>query len=113
MQELAWNMNQGGLLTLTRLSVNHSTTVSRVETETTSTHTRTASPCVSGEVCMETRILILVIFFWRITLPMFVCFAASVPCRPLACDLQCPFGFKQGEDGCPVCQCEDPCEVNL
>ena len=42
-----------------------------------------------------------------------VCFAASVPCRPLACDLQCPFGFKQGEDGCPVCQCEDPCEVNL
>ena len=65
MQELAWNTRPDGLLTLIRLSVNHSTTVNRVETETTSTHTRTASPCVLGEVCMRTRILRLIMPFRR------------------------------------------------
>ena len=71
-------MNPGGPLTLTRLSVNHSTTASKVETETTFTHTRTASPCVSGEVCIKTQILILIMFFWRLTLPLFVCFFCSI-----------------------------------
>ena len=31
----------------------------------------------------------------------------------LQCNLDCPFGFNRGADGCPICECQDPCLVSL
>ncbi len=31
-------------------------------------------------------------------------------CPREPCELTCPFGFAQGEDGCPLCACRDRCE---
>ena len=31
------------------------------------------------------------------------------PCPPLNCSLACLHGHVMNEQGCPVCQCRDPC----
>lgn len=33
----------------------------------------------------------------------------SCECEPVLCDLFCEFGFKLGPDGCPICECNEPC----
>ena len=51
-QAVASNMKPDGRSTQIKLSVNHSITVNRAETETTFIHMRTAWPCVSEEVVL-------------------------------------------------------------
>ena len=46
------NMKLDGLLMLTKLNANHSTTLYKVEIATTSTHTKIAWLCVLEEVCI-------------------------------------------------------------
>ena len=39
--------------------------------------------------------------------------ACDPPCDDFMCTLACENGFKHNADNCPVCECHDPCEVNL
>ncbi|GAB6024412.1 hypothetical protein CHUAL_009577 [Chamberlinius hualienensis] len=34
----------------------------------------------------------------------------SKDCQYVICDSQCQYGFKEDEDGCPNCQCVNPCD---
>jgi len=31
------------------------------------------------------------------------------PCAGLLCRMLCPYDFELDEEGCPLCQCRDPC----
>ena len=30
----------------------------------------------------------------------------------IQCNLECAFGYARGQDGCPLCECADPCDVS-
>uniref|UniRef100_A0A914XIE0 Uncharacterized protein n=1 Tax=Plectus sambesii TaxID=2011161 RepID=A0A914XIE0_9BILA len=38
------------------------------------------------------------------------CFARARTCPSLGCDKLCPFGFLMNRQGCPECQCVNPCQ---
>lgn len=36
-----------------------------------------------------------------------ICVEDPAECAPVLCEMFCPFGFAEGDDGCPICSCAE------
>ena len=49
------------------------------------------------------------LFSWWTLINGFQPSADPKPCAGMLCRMLCPYEFELDEDGCPLCQCRDPC----